>query len=106
MLELVQLPADKKVSIYVDRAIAAQWFYEAILKHPQLEIITWEKGFKASAQPLERIDGQFASAARAQLRRRSPRVSSSLSTGPLEEKSSTDPVGGRKRPIRKIKPLL
>ena len=59
MLELVQLPADKKVSIYVDRAIAAQWFYEAILKHPQLEIITWEKGFKASAQPLERIDGQL-----------------------------------------------
>ena len=59
MLELVQLPADKKVSIYVDRAIAAEWFYEAIVEHPQLEIITWEKGYKASAQPLQRIDGQL-----------------------------------------------
>ena len=26
MLELVQVPADSKVSIYVDRAIAAEWF--------------------------------------------------------------------------------
>ncbi len=47
------------MSIYVDRAIAAEWFYEAIVEHPQLEIITWEKGYKASAQPLQRIDGQL-----------------------------------------------
>ena len=102
MLELVEVPADKKVSIYVDRAIAADWFYEAILEHPQLEIITWEKGFKAS--PCNGSTDNCACCAPETM----PKISRSIIfaiSGARGKRILILPNGWWKRPIPEIKPL-
>ncbi len=102
MLELVEVPADKKVSIYVDRAIAADWFYEAILEHPQLEIITGEKGFKAS--PCNGSTDNCACCAPETM----PKISRSIIfaiSGARGKRILILPNGWWKRPIPEIKPL-
>ena len=97
ILELVQLPADKKVSIYVDRAIAFAKMVSRSLRGASspIEVITWEKRYKVSAHPLATDRRAFSPAcARVTSSDRSPGVNPLLryQRGSWLEKSSTGAV--------------
>ena len=74
MLELVQLPADKKVSIYVDRAIAAEWFTKPSWSILNSKSLPGKKVTRPAPSPSNGSTGSCACSARATM----PKISKSI----------------------------
>lgn len=57
--QTVALRAEKKITIIIDRGIYSIETFQSVKKDSNLELISWEKGYKAGEYDSEKCDGQF-----------------------------------------------
>jgi transposase len=58
-IDLLELPQNDKITLIVDREIAAQWLYQEIIDHSQIELVSWEKNFKSDSFDFEPYEGEL-----------------------------------------------
>ncbi|HEX2956244.1 MAG TPA: hypothetical protein VHO70_05415 [Chitinispirillaceae bacterium] len=57
--QTIALPEKKKITIIIDRGIYSIEIFQKVKNDPDLELISWEKGYEAGEYDSEKSDGQF-----------------------------------------------